>query len=82
MATVRLVLSPSGEHTRPPGFHIFGSSKMFGHFSAGTNCRSLLSAGGHTESTPLLTGPGLVTWTLGCTFGTLLLLYSIRKHNF
>ena len=41
-------------------------------FSAGSYCRSLLSAGGHTESTRLLAGPGLITWALGRTFGTLL----------
>ena len=27
----------------------------------------------HTESTRLLLGPGLITWVLGCTFGTILL---------
>lgn len=45
-------------------------------------CWSQLSAGGHTESTRLLFGPGLITWALGCTFGTLLSVYSIRGHNF
>ena len=32
--------------------------------STGSYYRSLLSAGGHTESTRLLTGPGLITWAL------------------
>ena len=39
-------------------------------FSAGSYCWSQLSAGGHTESTRLLIGPELITWALGCTFGT------------
>ena len=39
-------------------------------FSAGSTGSAF--AGGHIESTRLLTGPGLITWALGCTFGTLL----------
>ena len=64
-----------GEHTpssiiclslEPPGILYFLI------FFRENYCRSLLSAGGHTESTRLLTGPGLITWALGCSFGTLL----------
>ena len=32
----------------------------------------MYSGGGHTESTRLVTWPGVITWTLGCTFGILL----------
>ena len=76
-ATARLLLSPSAVESTPflQDLDIFGSSRIwdiFLYFSVGSYCRSLLSAGGHTESTRLLTGPGLITWALGCTFGTLL----------
>ena len=63
------------EYTRPPVFGYFfilQDLHIFGYFSKGSYCRSLLFAGGHTEPTRLLTGPGLITWALGCTFGTLL----------
>ena len=32
--------------------------------------------------TRLLTGPGLITWALGCTLGTLLSVYGIQEHHF
>ena len=67
-ATARLLLSPSAVESTP----VLQDLNFWGYFSAWSYCRSLLSAGGHTETTRLLTGPGLITWALGCTFGTLL----------
>ena len=84
-ATARLLLSPSAVESTPvlQDLYIFGSFRMWIclDISAGSYCQSLLSAGGHTESTHLLTGPGLISWALGCTLGTLLVVQSIREHN-
>ena len=76
-ATARLLLSPSAVESTPvfQDLDIFGSSRiliLLDIFPPGSYCRSLLSAGDHTESTRFLTEPGLITWALGCTFGSLL----------
>ena len=80
-ATARLLLSPSAVESTPvlqdsqlfdPSefgyFRILPDLDIFGYFSAGSYCWGQLSAGGHTESTRLFIGPGLITWALGCTF--------------
>ena len=68
----RRVLWRAHQSSRIQIFWILQDLNIFEPFSAESYCRSLLSAGGDTESTRLLTGPRLITWALGCTFGTLL----------
>ena len=75
--TARLLLSPSAVESTPvlQDFDLFGYSMIwiFLHFfPVGSYPRSVLSAGGYTESTRLLTGPRLTNWAFGCRFGALL----------
>ena len=81
--TARLLLSPVAVESTPvlqdsqlldPSgfgyFWILQDLEILQDSSAGSYCWGQLSAGGHTESTRLLIGPGRITWALGCTFGT------------